>query len=78
THTAGAADLAAVARGAGIKRSAVVRDPTQLERWLAGLFGKPGPCFAAIKVRAEDMPLALPPKDGTELRTRFRKALGLG
>ena len=77
THTAGAADLAAIARGAGIRRCATVRDAAGFKRLNAGLFGKPGPSFAVVKVRAENLPLVLPPKDGTELRTRFRKALGL-
>jgi len=77
THTAGAADLAQIARGAGIERTATVRGAAQLKRLLAGLFKKPGPSFAVVKVRAENLPLVLPPKDGTELRTRFRKALGL-
>jgi thiamine pyrophosphate-dependent acetolactate synthase large subunit-like protein len=77
THTAGAADLAAIARGAGIRRAGAVRNAAQLKRWIAELFKKPGPSFTVLKIRAENPPLVLPPKDGTELRTRFRKALGL-
>ncbi len=78
THTAGSTDLAAIAKGAGIGRAGVVKNAAQFTRWLAGLFKKSGPSFTVIKVRAENMPLVLPPKDGTELRTRFRKALGVG
>jgi hypothetical protein len=35
----------------------------------------PGPVFVTIKVRAEELPLALPPKDGVYLKDRFRIAL---
>ncbi len=31
--------------------------------------------FFNIKVRAEDLPLALPPKDGVVLKQRFRQAV---
>lgn len=77
THTAGATDLAKIAQGAGIARASTVRSAAQLKSLVSGLFRKPGPVFTAVKVRAENPPLVLPPKDGSELRTRFRKALGL-
>ena len=34
-----------------------------------------GPNFAQIKVKAEKVPLVLPPKDGVLLKARFRRAL---
>jgi hypothetical protein len=34
-----------------------------------------GPHFAQIKVAAEKVPLALPPRDGALLKSRFREAL---
>ena len=34
-----------------------------------------GPVLVVIKVRAEDTPLFLPPKDGVLLKDRFRAAL---
>ncbi|MCY4497191.1 MAG: hypothetical protein OXC14_07895, partial [Rhodospirillaceae bacterium] len=34
-----------------------------------------GPLFFAIKVRAEEPPLVLPPRDGAHLKDRFRMAL---
>ena len=34
-----------------------------------------GPLFFNIKVRAEELPLALPPKDGVALKERFRRAV---
>jgi hypothetical protein len=34
-----------------------------------------GPNFVQIKVKAEKVPLFLPPKDGVLLKARFRRAL---
>jgi len=34
-----------------------------------------GPLFFNVKVRAENLPIVLPPKDGTFLKDRFRVAL---
>jgi thiamine pyrophosphate-dependent acetolactate synthase large subunit-like protein len=78
THTAGVTDLAGLAKAAGIGRTLIVRDDSGLAGAVTLLLKEPGPAFVDIKVLAEDLPLVLPPKDGTELRTRFRKALALG
>lgn len=78
THTAGPTDLAALAKAAGMERTATVRAEHELSKAFGLLREEPGPCLAVFKVLAEDLPLVLPPKDGTELRTRFRKALGIG
>lgn len=75
THTAGTTDLAAVAVGAGIPVVGNVSDQDQLEAALPRIRAEPGPLFFNIKVRAEELPLALPPKDGVELKQRFRRAL---
>ncbi len=75
THTAGTTDLAAVAVGAGIPVVGNVSDETQLEAALPRIRSEPGPVFFNIKVRAEALPLALPPKDGVVLKQRFRQAL---
>jgi hypothetical protein len=34
-----------------------------------------GPHFAVVKVDAEKIPLVLPPREGTLLKARFRRAL---
>lgn len=75
THTAGPTDLAAVAVGAGFPVAASVFDDAGLEEALPRIRGEPGPVFFDIKVRAEDQPLVLPPKDGVHLKDRFRAAL---
>ncbi len=75
THTAADADLAAIAAACGVPLSATVRDGTGLGAAIAQLRGAAGPVFVTIKVRAEDLPLVLPPRDPVHLKDRFRDAL---
>ncbi len=75
THTAGLLDLAAVAAAAGWPVTGTVGDKAGLEAARPVLLEGAGPVFYAIKVRAETLPLVLPPKDGVLLKERFRKAL---
>ena len=75
THTAFGVDLAAVAAAAGLPVTGTVDDAAGLGAAVAELLGAQGPVFFTIKVRAEDMPLALPPRDGVHLKNRFRSAL---
>lgn len=75
THTAGVTDLAAVAAGAGIPVCGTIRDDEALQAALPLIHQGSGPVFFCIKVRAEELPKALPPKDGAYLKDRFRLAL---
>jgi thiamine pyrophosphate-dependent acetolactate synthase large subunit-like protein len=75
THTAQGADLAAMARAAGFPVTALARDADALDSAVDLLRDAPGPVFATIKVRAETLPLVLPPRDGVQLKDRFRSAL---
>ena len=75
THTAGSVDLAAVAAASGIPVCGTVIDEKDLQAALPQIRKSPGPVFFDIKVRAEKLPLVLPPKDGAYLKDRFRQAL---
>jgi len=75
THTAHGVDLAAVARGCGIKQSKVVTTMVGVRALRAAIHAKKGPLFAQVKVVAEKLPLVLPPHDGVLLKERFRAAL---
>ena len=75
THTAFGVDLAAVAAAAGLPVTGTVGDDAGLGAAVAKLRGAQGPVFFTIKVRAEDLPPALPPRDGVHLKDRFRRAL---
>ena len=75
THTAGKTDLAAIAAAAGIPVTGTAHDAEGLKRAQSDLRGAVGPVFYAIKVRAEELPLVLPPRDGVWMKDRFRTAL---
>jgi len=68
THTAHGIDLAGVARACGFRI-------LELEDLAAAIHKEAGPNFAAIKVKAEKVPLVLPPREGALLKARFRRAL---
>ena len=68
THTAHGIDLAGVARACGFK----VLEFDELPK---AIHHGPGPNFAAVKVKAEKVPLVLPPREGALLKARFRRAL---
>jgi thiamine pyrophosphate-dependent acetolactate synthase large subunit-like protein len=75
THTAGNVDLAAVARATGFSECHNIVDKKRLRSLLPQIQNGEGPLFFNVKVRAENLPLVLPPKDGTFLKDRFRVAL---
>ena len=75
TATASGVDLTGIARACGFPVAATIRDQAQFAAALPQIHGAAGPCFFTIKVRAENLPLVLPPKDGSELKLRFRRAL---
>lgn len=77
TNTARGTDLAAMAKAAGIRHCWTVRDAPAANEALETLRTAGGPLFCVAKVRFEELPLVLPPKDGVILRERFRKALGV-
>jgi thiamine pyrophosphate-dependent acetolactate synthase large subunit-like protein len=75
THTAGPADLAVTAKALGFPVAGTVHEQAELAAALPAIRGGAGPIFYDIKVRAEDLPLVMPPKDGALLKERFRAAL---
>jgi thiamine pyrophosphate-dependent acetolactate synthase large subunit-like protein len=68
THTAHGIDLAGVARACGFK----ILDYEELPE---AIHKTPGPNLIVVKVKAEKVPLALPPREGALLKARFRRAL---
>ena len=77
TPTAGLADLAGIARGAGFPTVLEAADEAALEPLLDAVRSAPGPVFTVAKVVLETLPLVMPPKDGTFLKDRMRRALGV-
>ena len=52
-----------------------ITDKKRLRSLLPKIQNGEGPSFFNVKVRAENLPLVLPPKDGAFLKDRFRVAL---
>jgi thiamine pyrophosphate-dependent acetolactate synthase large subunit-like protein len=75
THTAHGVDLAAMARAAGFASAVLVREPSAIEGLRQAVHRGAGPHFAQVKVAAEKEAIALPPREGTLLKNRFREAL---
>ncbi len=75
THTATGVDLAKVAQACGFRAAKQVRSRAHLTMLRSAVHGVAGPHFAQVKVRAEKLPLVLPPRDGGLLKSRFRKSL---
>jgi thiamine pyrophosphate-dependent acetolactate synthase large subunit-like protein len=75
THTSAGVDLAGIARLAGFRETATVRDPAELDRAVPLLHKAAGPVLAVLKVSTAKDPLVLPSWDGPYLKTRFRQAV---
>ena len=75
THTAGAADLAAIARGAGFATAGTVRGQDEIAAMTDDVYGTPGPVFYAVKIAYEALENIMPPLDGAYAKDRFRVAL---
>jgi thiamine pyrophosphate-dependent acetolactate synthase large subunit-like protein len=75
THTASGVDLSAVAKGCLFKTSQTLFRMDEVRALRESIHAPPGPHFACIKVIAEKIPIVLPPREGTLLKARFRRAL---
>lgn len=77
SHTGLGVNLVGIARAAGFAWAEDVRDGAGLarlgERWPR----RDGPGFAAIRIATDETQRVLPPRDGVELKNRFRRELGL-
>jgi thiamine pyrophosphate-dependent acetolactate synthase large subunit-like protein len=75
THTGSGVDLAGVARACGFAAPLTVTRAEELSALREAIHARPGPHFAVVKVLAEKIPIVLPPREGTLLKARFRRAL---
>jgi len=77
SHTSGATDLAAVARGCGIPVTLEAADDQALATVARIIHESRETVFARLRIAADDPPRVLPLRDGVALKLRFRRALGL-
>jgi len=75
TATGLGTDLAAVAKACGFPKTATIRTEAEAGQLGDLLLRTPGPVMAVAKVVDEQLPMAVPPRDGGYLKTRFRIGL---
>ena len=75
THTGHCADLSAIALGAGIKNSSIIKTHEQLLLLSSNINVIKELTFSQIKINNEEGPLVLPIREGAYIKSRFRNAL---
>ena len=77
SHTSLGLDLAAVAKAVGFVEAVTVTDPAGVDT-VAQSIREPasGPRLYVVKIKAENVPRSLPPRDGVHLKNRLRGHLG--
>jgi thiamine pyrophosphate-dependent acetolactate synthase large subunit-like protein len=76
SHTGRGVELAHIAAACNFNWTGVIEEMTAVAGLRELLHRKSGTAFAAIKVRAHELPRALPPRDGIYVKNRFRAAVG--
>ena len=77
SHTRLGTNLIEVARACGIDRCEAVTSLDEVDRLAELVNARTGCLFARIPIAADDVPRALPPRDGTFLKNRLRELLKL-
>lgn len=76
SHSSLGTDLSAVARGCGIGNVVEIDEMDSVDSLAQVVKSQQGCTFAQVHIRADELPRALPPRDGVYLKNRFRSALG--
>ena len=78
SHTGRGLDLASIATAAGFVEAVTVTDPAGVDT-VAQSIRQPasGPRLYVVKIKPENVPRSLPPRDGVHLKNRLRAHLGL-
>lgn len=77
SHTSLGTSLVSVAKGFGIEDAFVVKELEGVREVADRIISRKGPALAQVFIGADEPPRALPPRDGTYVKNRFRAALGL-
>jgi len=77
SHTSLGTNLAAVARACGIAHAFEGDSVDVVEKIFQTVSLSTGPALAQVAIKAEDVPRALPSRDGVYIKNRFRAELGL-
>ena len=75
THTQLGTEFAGVAKATAFRAAGTIYTDSQLKAWLPRIHHERGPIFVGAKVAIDRGQFILPPRDGTELKLRFQRAL---
>jgi phosphonopyruvate decarboxylase len=78
SHSGLGTDLALTAKGLGIADSLKVDDLAAVPDLAARIEARANPVFVQALIDIDEPPRAMPPRDGTFVKNRFRAAMGLG
>ena len=76
SHTSLGTDLIAVAKATSFRQTARITEIGEVTQVRDGVHARKGPALFQVMVKAEDLPRALPIRDGVHIKNRFRSALG--
>lgn len=74
-HAGRGVDITGIARATGFTDAHSITSEDEVDTLASRLFNEKGLIFAAIRISTDPTPVALPPRDGPYLRSRFREAL---
>lgn len=77
SHTSLGTDLVAVAKATSFKDASLIKGMEELAAIKKAVDARSGPVLFQVLVKAEDLPRALPVRDGVHIKNRFRAELGL-
>jgi len=78
SHSSLGTDLVTVAKGFGIAETYSIDALDAIPALASRICARRATTYAQVLVQANEPPRALPPRDGTYVKNRFRAALGLG
>jgi thiamine pyrophosphate-dependent acetolactate synthase large subunit-like protein len=76
SHAGRGLELSRVAAACNFRWTGVIDDMASVAGLRERMHMRSGTAFATIKIKADDLPRALPPRDGVHVKNRFRAALG--
>ncbi|CAN7770753.1 thiamine pyrophosphate-dependent enzyme [Pseudorhodoferax sp. LjRoot39] len=76
SHSSLGTRLAQVAKACGIELSTEIHAEDEVEALASRINARTGLAFAQVHVKSEELPRALPSRDGVHVKNRFRAALG--
>jgi thiamine pyrophosphate-dependent acetolactate synthase large subunit-like protein len=76
SHAGQGIELSRVAEAMGFQQVDLITEPQGVESLRRRVHTRAGLSLAVVKIKAENLPRALPPRDGVYVKNRFRAALG--